>query len=99
MKTVQNMLNQIDSMITSYEAETLSLFDMLVEKGLSEDEGLRGEFRTAAHELEAVITEHHRSSLMIEYLMMRRHEKDYLLRTDRKNMPAETANLLKQSGV
>ena len=83
-ETVQNMLNQIDSMITSYEAETLSLFDMLVEKGLSEDEGLRGEFRTAAHELEAVITEHHRSSLMIEYLMMRRHEKDYLLRLTEK---------------
>ena len=55
-----------------------------IQKGLTEESGLRGEFRQAAHELEAVFDENSSDKLMIAYLMLRRHEKDYLLRLDKK---------------
>jgi len=62
----------------------LQNFEKLVEgwkrAGLDHESGLQGNFRTSAHELEAGIPD----DLMVDYLMMRRHEKDYLLRRDPK---------------
>ncbi len=51
-------------------------------KGLDENSGLQGEFRKAAHELEGKVGNN--SGLMVGYLTLRRHEKDYLLREDIK---------------
>jgi methyl-accepting chemotaxis protein len=66
--------------IQLYEDSFLSLVKNWEKRGLDESSGLQGRFRTAAHNLEAEIPE----SLMVDYLMMRRHEKDYLLRYDPK---------------
>jgi len=51
-------------------------------KGLDEKSGLQGEFRKAAHSLEATVGGN--QGLMADYLMIRRHEKDYLLRGEEK---------------
>jgi len=50
--------------------------------GLDEDSGLQGEFRNAAHALEAGIAGNNR--LAVLYLTLRRHEKNYLLRSTRQ---------------
>ncbi len=50
------------------------------QKGLSETEGMRGEFRKSVHAVEAVLKEQQSDYLLVEMLMIRRHEKDYLLR-------------------
>ena len=88
------VFKELDSLLKSYEQKQNKLYDLIVKKGLDEESGLRGAFRTAAHNLEAQITENHRNSMMVEYLMMRRHEKDYLLRlTDKyvqKNMDSSS---------
>lgn len=51
-------------------------------KGLNHSSGLQGNFRKAAHGLEEQINQYQIG--LTDYLMMRRHEKDYLLRGDEK---------------
>jgi len=46
--------------------------------------GGKGPFREAAHRIEAILKQHHVSDLASEILQLRRHEKDYLLRHDKK---------------
>jgi methyl-accepting chemotaxis protein len=70
--------DDISSSIVEYQASFLVVSDAWIAKGLDEDSGLQGDFRADAHELEEVIAEY--PELMIDYLMLRRHEKDYLLR-------------------
>ncbi len=86
-------LEQIESLTGSYKRGVELLFALLEEKGTDEESGLRGQFRTAAHDLEAILTADRDYSLMIEYLMMRRHEKDYLLRETDKYVQRNSASI------
>ena len=53
--------------------------------GLNETRGLQGELRSAAHVLEKRLAEFDQPRLSILLLMMRRHEKDFMLRGDEKS--------------
>lgn len=46
--------------------------------------GLNTTYREIAHEIEAAIDQRYIKNLMVDYLLLRRHEKDYLLRLDTK---------------
>ncbi len=74
--TARKLVQTIATELATYETSLDSLKYYIIRRGLSEDEGLRGEFRTAAHQMEAAA----RTSVMVTYLMMRRHEKDYIIR-------------------
>ena len=91
-----NNLDQISQAIMQYETEFLAVVDLIEEKGFV-DTGLEGEFRDAAHELEAEL-EGHDAALMVTYLTLRRDEKDYLLRGEEQYVTGvhNTANNLKQ---
>ena len=52
--------------------------------GYSEDEGLRGILRQAAHRVEDTFRAAGNDALLVGLLMLRRHEKDFLLREDGK---------------
>ncbi len=52
--------------------------------GLNETLGLRGALRSAAHQVEKVFRSTNNYRLLNSLLMMRRHEKDFLLRLDNK---------------
>jgi len=52
--------------------------------GLSEDQGLRGTLRQAAHRVEDSFRAAGNDTLLVGLLMQRRHEKDFLLRGDEK---------------
>jgi methyl-accepting chemotaxis protein len=52
--------------------------------GLSENDGLQGELRDAVHKVEARLGQLDQPRLMVLMLMMRRHEKDFILRGDEK---------------
>ncbi len=69
--------------IDEYETTFLVTVDAIEERGHM-DEGLEGEFRAKAHEIEDAVEGEHLAQLMIDMLMMRRHEKDYLLRGEEK---------------
>ncbi len=72
--------DSITEAVNQYEKDFKEVAEGWMARGLDQDSGLQGQFRTAAHDLEAQIT----GPLMVEYLLMRRHEKDYLLRYDPK---------------
>ena len=52
--------------------------------GLSENDGLQGKLRGAVHAVEKRLNEFNRQKLSVLMLMMRRHEKDFMLRGDEK---------------
>ena len=52
--------------------------------GFNENSGLEGNLREAVHQIEARLAEFDEPRLTILMLMMRRHEKDFLLRGDEK---------------
>jgi methyl-accepting chemotaxis protein len=52
--------------------------------GLNENEGLQGKLRNAVHVVEKRLADFDRPRLAVLTLMMRRHEKDFMLRGDEK---------------
>lgn len=73
--------------------------------GLTEKEGLKGELRAAVHAVEEKLAEANLDPLTVKMLMMRRHEKDFMLRGDDKYIGriderrSEFDPLLAQSGL
>jgi len=57
-------------------------------KGLDEKSGLQGEFRTAAHELEAAFKNFRMDELLVTLLQARRAEKDFFLRGEARYVEA-----------
>jgi methyl-accepting chemotaxis protein len=52
--------------------------------GHDENDGLQGQLRTAVHGVEDIVKQQNDAPLMVSMLMMRRHEKDFMLRGDQK---------------
>jgi methyl-accepting chemotaxis protein len=71
--------------------------DAEIRLGLTETLGLSGSLRTAVHDIEAKLKETGNSALTIGMLMMRRHEKDFMLRRDHKYVAALTATAVEFS--
>ncbi|MFD1697639.1 methyl-accepting chemotaxis protein [Roseibium aestuarii] len=75
------------------------------ELGLTEEEGLQGQLRAAVHNVEKQLEAANLDGLTIKMLMMRRHEKDFMLRNDLKYIDridarrAEFDPLLAASGL
>jgi methyl-accepting chemotaxis protein len=68
----------------SYVKEFVALEQAEVGLGLNETLGLSGSLRTAVHDIEAKLGENDNPRLISGMLMMRRHEKDFMLRLDQK---------------
>ncbi|MGX4773908.1 methyl-accepting chemotaxis protein [Bradyrhizobium guangdongense] len=81
------LVQKIDAMKSSlktYQAR----FDAVVEQrqrlGLDENSGLEGRLRASVHDIEGKVDQLHDAPLKVIMLMMRRHEKDFMLRRDAK---------------
>src|SRR5450631_3906421 len=68
----------------NYVNEFGALAQAEVKLGLNETLGLSGSLRTAVHDIEAKLKESDDPRLTSWMLMMRRHEKDFMLRRDQK---------------
>lgn len=83
----QAFLDELDA-IDAQLKERDTLFELtsnnFVELGLSETEGVRGSLRAAVKDAEAELVRANLEVLTIKVLMMRRHEKDFMLRGDAK---------------
>ncbi len=82
-----DLARDIETMSTSlkqYQAHFAAVVEQKKQLGLNETAGLEGRLRTSVHEIEARVDQLHESALLITMLMMRRHEKDFMLRRDAK---------------
>lgn len=57
---------------------------LLRDLGLTENDGLSGQLRQSVHQIEAELSPLGVPDLMVSMLMLRRHEKDFMLRGDAK---------------
>jgi methyl-accepting chemotaxis protein len=82
-----DLARQIEAMGTSlkqYQAHFLAVVEQRRQLGMDEKSGLEGRLRASVHGIESQIDQLHEPALLITMLMMRRHEKDFMLRRDRK---------------
>jgi methyl-accepting chemotaxis protein len=82
-----DLARQVEAMSNSlrqYQTHFTSVVEEKVRLGLDEKSGLEGRLRNSVHDIEARVDQLHESALLISMLMMRRHEKDFMLRRDAK---------------
>jgi len=81
---VSNEIKELKSVITKYNKTFHDLTNTAKEKGFK-DYGIVGNMRGAVHNVESALKNNKaNANLMVHMLMLRRHEKDYLLRKDIK---------------
>lgn len=81
------LARQIETMSTAlkkYQAHFAAVVEQKVRLGLDEKSGLEGRLRSSVHAVESQATQLNQPALLVTMLMMRRHEKDFMLRRDRK---------------
>ena len=76
--------HSIKQAAAKYQETFFGLVAAWEKKGLDHESGLQGKFRTASHDVEEVIKGLGDVALERDYLILRRNEKDYLLRETRK---------------
>lgn len=65
---------------STYETQFNTLVDAWQTKGLDHNSGLRGSMRSAVHKVEDLFKRINEDAMMVHLLMLRRHEKDYMIR-------------------
>ncbi|MCG8491926.1 MAG: methyl-accepting chemotaxis protein [Sneathiellales bacterium] len=77
---MQALLTDFSGAVQLYEQTFIAVTDTYATVGLSEKEGLQGQARKAVHNIETSLKKLENAELTVKMLMMRRHEKDFLLR-------------------
>ncbi|MGJ3259537.1 MAG: methyl-accepting chemotaxis protein [Rhodospirillales bacterium] len=81
---VREKFTQVQEKLSAYDDKFESIVEQWRTIGLTEKEGLRGSLRGSVHEIEETLKGYGIESLTVKMLMMRRHEKDFLMRLDPK---------------
>jgi len=77
-------ISALRSGLNLYRTRFQNLVSIQRSLGLNENQGLQGKLRSAVHQVESKLAEFSQPQLSILMLMMRRHEKDFMLRGDEK---------------
>lgn len=77
-------LNLLAKNFDSYKNRFIALVELQKEIGLSHQDGLNGSMRDAIHQVEDLLTARQHNQLNKDMLMLRRREKDFMLRNDIK---------------
>ncbi|CUB02623.1 methyl-accepting chemotaxis protein [Marinomonas fungiae] len=78
-----------------YERKFKALVSAKQTMGLTQDEGLEGQLRSAVHDIESALKQLEMPDILVSMLQLRRHEKDFMLRLDSK-YPERFVDTLKQ---
>jgi methyl-accepting chemotaxis protein len=81
---IAKAVEQIADGFHDYAMQFASVIEIRQRLGLKETEGLEGALRKAVHIVETRLKDFNDPSLTVTMLMMRRHEKDFMLRRDPK---------------
>ena len=82
-----DLVRQIEAMSASlkqYQLHFVAVVEQKKKLGLDEKSGLEGRLRNSVHGIESSVERLNERGLIVTMLMMRRHEKDFMLRRDRK---------------
>ena len=77
-------IEAMDATLKQYQAQFAIVVERKRKLGLNEESGLEGRLRESVHAIEAKVEQSREQSLLVSMLTMRRHEKDFMLRRDRK---------------
>lgn len=80
----QSALDALQSAINSYAESFVAVVETQRTLGLDETLGLQGNLRNAVHQVEESLKDTTSADLQAKMLMMRRHEKDFIMRKDSK---------------
>ncbi|SDT88197.1 methyl-accepting chemotaxis protein [Stappia sp. ES.058] len=74
------LVDQLQDKVSAHEAGFARLVALNERMGLDETSGLQGALRTSVHAVEEKLSTANLDALTVKMLMMRRHEKDFMLR-------------------
>ena len=77
-------IHAIAAGLAKYRSHFMALVNARQRLGLNENDGLEGALRKSVHAIEVKLNELKEPRLLVTMLMMRRHEKDFMLRRDPK---------------
>ena len=86
---------QLETVLTAYGKDFRSLVQVQQEIGLNEKDALYGSLREAVHGVEALVNEQGDYHLLSDMLMLRRNEKDFMLRDNLKYLDKFDHNVAK----
>jgi len=75
-------IDAMDAALKTYQTRFAAVVEERQRLGLDEKSGLEGRLRASVHGIESQVDQLENSSLKVIMLMMRRHEKDFMLRRD-----------------
>lgn len=78
--SMRQAMETVAAGVESHRRQFGLVSDLVSKQGLSEDVGLRGSLRGAVHDVEKRLSVLEDNELLVKMLMMRRHEKDFMLR-------------------
>jgi methyl-accepting chemotaxis protein len=99
------VIESLESTLVQHKADFDAIVAQSTEMGLDETLGLKGELRAAVHNVEERLKAANLDALTVKMLMMRRHEKDFMLRGDDKyigridDRRSEFSDMLPNSGL
>ena len=76
--------SNLTTLFGDYRNKFVELVDAKKVMGLSHDQGLEGQLRSAVHDIETALKTLDQPAIMVTMLQLRRHEKDFMLRLDAK---------------
>ena len=74
------LIDRLEDKVTDHEESFSKLVALNERMGLDEKSGLQGALRSAVHAVEEKLATANLDALTVKMLMMRRHEKDFMLR-------------------
>src|SRR5262245_17714448 len=86
-------IDQITTDLSTYRENFQKVLAAERTRGVDENRGLQGTMRQAVHQVERRLADLDQPRLSILMLMMRRHEKDFMLRWDTKYLAEHKARL------
>src|SRR5262245_42319560 len=84
LDSLTNQIDLIGAGYKSYVSHFAAMVDAKRRLGLNENSGLEGALRKSVHAIETKLNGLDQPRLLATMLMMRRHEKDFMLRRDSK---------------
>lgn len=76
--------NESGAIVQDYSDQFKAVAEIWAELGFDENRGMQGALRSAVHSAEEVVNAQGRDDMLVLILMMRRHEKDFMMREDAK---------------